>query len=164
MDFAVSIWYLSCHTGTSDTKYAPKSSQPGVSVLHFINDYWLLRPAARRGVWVALGTMYIWRLHWGGGRGLAKFWPKEGRLSDFGTDKGREGVQNPEKLEDVICTCPLTSFSPTLTESGSSDKRRRQWRHAKKFELWKCQISPPTVIQSQMHKRAEVGGGRKSIQ
>ena len=32
---------------------------------------------------------------------------KEGRLREFGTDKGREGVQNPKNLEDVICTCPL---------------------------------------------------------
>ena len=28
-------------------------------------------------------------------------------MREFGTDKGREGVQNPEDLEDVICTCPL---------------------------------------------------------
>ena len=45
-----------------------------------------------------------------GGEGLANFWPKEGRLREFGTDKGREGVQNPEKLADVICTCPLNLF------------------------------------------------------
>ena len=37
----------------------------------------------------------------GGGRGLANFWPKEGRLREFGTDKG-EGVQNHENLGDVI--------------------------------------------------------------
>ena len=30
-------------------------------------------------------------------------------MREFGTDNGREGVQNPENLEDVICTCPLTS-------------------------------------------------------
>ena len=58
------------------------------------------------------GGMYIWRLLWGGGRGLAKFWPKEGRLREFGTDKGREGVQNPENLADVICTSsPMASIS-----------------------------------------------------
>ena len=28
-------------------------------------------------------------------------------MREFGTDKGREGVKNPENLEDVICTCPL---------------------------------------------------------
>ena len=50
--------------------------------------------------------MYKWRLHWEGGTGLSNFWPKEGRLRGFDTDKGREGVQNPGNLEDVICTCP----------------------------------------------------------
>ena len=43
------------------------------------------------------------------GRVLAKFCPKEGRLRESGTDKGREGVQNPENLADVICVCPLTT-------------------------------------------------------
>ena len=28
-------------------------------------------------------------------------------MREFGTDKGREGVQNPENLADVICTSPL---------------------------------------------------------
>ena len=32
-------------------------------------------------------------------------------MHGYGTDKGREGVQNPENLEDVICTCPLMSVS-----------------------------------------------------
>ena len=35
----------------------------------------------------------------------------EGRLRGFGTDKGREEVQNPENLADVICTCPLSRYS-----------------------------------------------------
>ena len=33
-------------------------------------------------------------------------------MRGFGTDKGREGVQNPKNLADVICTCPLINLAP----------------------------------------------------
>ena len=35
---------------------------------------------------------------------------QQGRFRGFGTDKGREGVQNSENLADVICACPLIMF------------------------------------------------------
>ena len=28
------------------------------------------------------------------------------------SDRGREGVKNPENLADVICTCPLKDLNP----------------------------------------------------
>ena len=34
----------------------------------------------------------------GGGRGSANFWPKEGRLREFGTDKGEGGGQKSRKF------------------------------------------------------------------
>ena len=32
-------------------------------------------------------------------------------MREFGTDEVREGVKNPENLEDVICTCPLRELA-----------------------------------------------------
>ena len=37
------------------------------------------------------------------GEGIAKFWPKEGRLREFGTDRG---VKYPDNVTDGICERP----------------------------------------------------------
>ena len=67
------------------------------------------------------GAIHKWRQKRGGGRGLANFWPKEGRLREFGTDKG-EGVQNPEYLADVMYVWPL-AFLPSLTGCHHGHRR-----------------------------------------
>ena len=47
-----------------------------------------------------------------GGRGFAKFLPKERRLGEYVTDKGEGGFKNPKNLEDVIYYMhPLRSSS-----------------------------------------------------
>ena len=41
---------------------------------------------------------------------------------DLALTRGREGVQNPEILEDVICACPLYAYM-SASEANSSYKR-----------------------------------------
>ena len=74
--------------------------------------------------------MYIWRLFWGGGRGLAKFWLQEGRCVDLVLTRGREGVKNPENLADIICHCPLGQVRDVGADVGRQDRVRGRGRPA----------------------------------
>ena len=50
-------------------------------------------------------------------RGLANFWPKEGRLRGFSTDKG-EGVQNPKKIDwRNLCTASYIGIFSSLFQA-----------------------------------------------
>ena len=77
------------------------------------------------------GTMYTWRLRWGGVTGLAKFWPQEGRLRKFGTDKGegegpksrkfrRRHMYMPPKMTFLIIQITLTLHNKYSTYVSTS--------------------------------------------
>ena len=68
------------------------------------------------GPW--LGTMYILRLNWGGRRGLAKFWPKEGRC-EFGIDKGEGGPKVRKFRKRHIYMPPYSGYICTFLKVAS---------------------------------------------
>ena len=77
------------------------------------------------GPW--LGTMYILRLNRGGRRGLAKFWPKEGRC-EFGIDRGKGGPKVRKFRKRHIYMPPYSGYICTFLKVASL--------HRWKYWIW----------------------------